>query len=86
MIKTDKAWAELDAVKNGKVYKIPTTPYSAMANPPSVNRVFGVLWLGNILYPEQYGIDITTELQSFYKLFYHIDIDKVKAAEILGNS
>ena len=83
LIKTDKAWAELDAVKSGRVYKVPTVPYSALGNPPSVNRVMGVLWLGNILYPEQYGIDITAELQKFYKLFYHVDIDSGKAAEIL---
>jgi ABC-type Fe3+-hydroxamate transport system, periplasmic component len=85
LIKSDKTWAALNAVKNGKVYKIPTVPYSALGNPPSVNRVFGVLWLGNILYPEQYGVDITKELQKFYKLFYHVDIDKEKAAEILGD-
>jgi iron complex transport system substrate-binding protein len=84
MIKTDKAWAELDAVKNGKVYKIPTRPYSAMANPPSVNRVFGVLWLGNILYPEKYGVNITEELIKFYRLFYHVDVNENRAAEILG--
>ena len=84
LIKTDKAWAELDAVKNGRVYLIPTVPYSALGNPPSVNRVMGILWLGNIIYPEQYGIDITSELQKFYQLFYHVEIDKEKAADILG--
>ena len=83
MIMTDKGWSGLDAVKNGKVYKIPVAPYSAMANPPSVNRVFGVLWLGNILYPEQYDINITSELQNFYDLFYHLNIDDNKAVEIL---
>lgn len=84
LILTDKTWAGLDAVKNGRVYKIPTVPYSAVGTPPSVNRVIGVLWLGNILYPEQYGIDITAELQEFYRLFYHVEIDKDKAAEILS--
>jgi len=85
LITTDKTWAELDAVKNGKVYKIPTAPYSALGNPPSVNRVMGILWLGNILYPEQYGIDIIAELQKFYELFYHVTIDDNQTAQILGN-
>ncbi|HML37949.1 MAG TPA: ABC transporter substrate-binding protein [Bacillota bacterium] len=84
LIKTDKTWGKLDAVKNGRVYKAPTAPYSALGTPPSVNRVIGVLWLGNILYPQQYGIDITSEFQKFYKLFYHVELDKEKAAEILG--
>lgn len=84
MILSDKAWSVLDAVKTGRVYKIPTSPYSVMANPPSVNRIFGILWLGDILYPDQYGVDISTEMQKFYKMFYHVDIDKTKAAELLG--
>jgi iron complex transport system substrate-binding protein len=84
LITSDKAWAGLDAVKKGKVYRIPDTPYSAMGNPPAVNRVMGILWLGNILYPEQYKIDITTELQKFYKLFYHVDISRQRALGILG--
>lgn len=84
MITTDGTWAELDAVKNGKVYKIPTRPYSAMGNPPSVNRVFGLLWLGNTLYPDQYQIDIKDEMQKFYKLFYHIDVNQNQINEILG--
>ncbi|QOX65965.1 ABC transporter substrate-binding protein [Anoxybacterium hadale] len=84
MILSDKAWSVLDAVKNGRVYKIPASPYSAMANPPSVNRIFGILWLGDILYPDQYGVDISLEMQEFYKLFYHVDVDGAKAAELLG--
>lgn len=84
LITTDKTWADLDAVKNGRVYKFPTAPYSALGNPPSVNRVMGILWLGNILYPEQYGIDITAEFQKFYQLFYHVELDGSKTAEILG--
>ena len=84
MIQNDKTWAGIDAVKTGHVYLIPDVPYSAMANPPSVNRVFGILWLGNILYPDQYDLDITAETQKFYKMFYHADLDSTKAAEILG--
>lgn len=84
MITTDKAWAGLNAVKNGRVYKIPDVPYSCMGNPPSVNRVMGILWLGNILYPAQYGIDIKSELIDFYSLFYHVKLNDDQAAGILG--
>lgn len=82
-ITTDSTWAELDAVKNGRVYKTPDVPYSVMGNPPSVNRVMGILWLGNILYPEQYNIDIVSELINFYHLFYHVEIDQTQAKQIL---
>ncbi|MDD3168336.1 MAG: ABC transporter substrate-binding protein [Eubacteriales bacterium] len=84
-IMSDKTWTELDAVKNGKVYKIPTVPYSILGNPPSVNRVMGILWLGDILYPEKYGVDIASEIQKFYNLFYHVELNDSQIAQILGN-
>ena len=82
-ITTDSTWAELDAVKKGKVYRIPDAPYSAMGNPPSVNRVMGILWLGTILYPDRYQVDIVSELINFYHLFYHVEIDEAQAKQIL---
>jgi iron complex transport system substrate-binding protein len=84
MVTTDKAWSELDAVKTGRVYIIPDIPYSCMGNPPSVNRVMGILWLGDILYPGQYGTDIKEEFREFYKLFYHVELMDEEIAEILG--
>lgn len=84
MVTTDNAWDVLDAVKSGRVYIIPDVPYSCMGNPPSVNRVLGILWLGDILYPEKYGIDIKSEFREFYKLFYHVELDDGQIAKILG--
>lgn len=83
LILTDKAWAQLSAVKAGKVYAVPDAPYNFIGRPPSVNRIIGILWLGNILYPEQYGVDMKKELITFYDLFYHVKIDEAKAKEIL---
>lgn len=83
-IETDKVWGELNAVKEGKVYKIPTVPYSFMSSPPSVNRMIGILWLGNLVYPEQYDIDVKEEVQNFYKLFYHVDLNDTRAEELLN--
>ncbi len=84
MITTDKTWGTLDAVKNGRVYKIPSAPYNLLGNPPAVNRILGTLWIGSLAYPKQYGIDMTAELQKFYKLFYHIELDQEKAAEVMS--
>jgi iron complex transport system substrate-binding protein len=71
-------------IKNGRVYIIPDIPYSCMGNPPSVNRVLGILWLGGILYPEQYGTGIKTEFREFYKLFYHVEPTDEQIAQVLG--
>lgn len=86
VLKTDVMWQELKAVKEGRVYKIPTAPYSFMNSPPSVNRIIGIQWLGQLVYPEKYTMDIKDAAAEFYKLFYHIDLSDEQIADILKNS
>ena len=57
-----------------------------MANPPSVNRILGISWLGNLLYPDIYDYDMITEAQRYYKLFWHYDLSQSEAEEMLGKS
>lgn len=83
LITSDRAWSILDAVKNGRVYQYPTAPYSALSNPPSVNRLIGVLWLGNLIYPEQYAVNMAEEMQQFYHLFYHVELDAVQTEALI---
>ena len=79
----DPMWQELDAVKNGKIFKIQTAPYSFMSSPPSVNRMIGIEWLSSLVYPEIYTSDIREEVKNFYQLFYHIDVTDEKLEAIL---
>ncbi len=82
----DGEWAQLRAVKNGAYYEIPNTPYSWMSMPPSVNRVLGVWWLGNLLYPELYDYDMVQIAQEYYALFWHYDLSAEEAAAMLSRS
>lgn len=82
-ITTDPVWGEINAVKEGHVYQIPSAPYSFMSNPPSVNRMIGILWLGNLVYPQQYEGDIKEEVKSFYDLFYHVQLSEEQIESIL---
>ena len=82
-ITTDSVWSELNAVKEGHVYLIPSAPYSFMSNPPSVNRMIGILWLGNLVYPEQYQENITADIKGFYDLFYHVQLTDAQAEDIV---
>jgi iron complex transport system substrate-binding protein len=82
-IQSDKVWGQLKAVQEGNVYRIPSAPYSFMSSPPSVNRMIGILWLGNLTYPSQYELDMNDEVKKFYQLFYHIDVDDTQVEEIL---
>ena len=46
---TEGDWAGLTAVQQGRYYEIPGLPYDWMSSPPSVNRVLGIWWLGNLV-------------------------------------
>ena len=54
--------------------------------PPSVNRILGVRWLGNIIYPEVFDIDIKQETKDFYEMFYHRELTDEEVEEILTNA
>ncbi|MEE8715956.1 MAG: ABC transporter substrate-binding protein [Coriobacteriales bacterium] len=85
-IVTDENWAQITAVKQGRVYAMPNTPFSWCDRPPSVNRFLGVQWVANLLYPDLYDVDMVEVTKEFYSTFYHVDIDDAKAIELLGNS
>lgn len=86
LITTDSAWSELKAVKDKKVYQTPTQPYGWIGRPPSVNRILGMQWLGNLLFPEDYKYDMVKQAQEFYKLFYHYELSEDEAKKMLENS
>lgn len=79
-------WSELFAVKYGTFYEVPALPYSWMSMPPSVNRVIGIWWLGNLLYPDIFDYDMVEKAQEFYKLFWNYDLSDEEAAELLSRS
>lgn len=82
----DAAWKQLRAVSQGTCYEIPCLPYNWMSNPPSLNMLLGVRWLGNLLYPEYYDYDMTAEAQRAYKLLWDYDLSDEEAQEMLANS
>ena len=72
LIWEDSIWSKLSAVQGGRVYEIPGLPYGWMSNPPSVNQVLGIYWLGNLLYPEIYDCDMADKAREFFRLFLAI--------------
>lgn len=84
LVTSDGAWKALDAVKEGRVALIPSTPYNVVLNPPSSNRLIGIYWLGNLIAPEIYNFDMTEKMAQFFKLFYGADLPKEEVEKILG--
>ena len=76
-------WQALEAVSEGRVYLIPTEPYSFIDSPPATNRIIGIYWLGNLLYPELYPVDIIEKTIEYYRLYYSYELTEEHAMEIL---
>ena len=85
-ITQDSLWQDVTAVQEGRIFVIPYKPYSYMNSPPSVNRMIGVWWLGELLYPEVYNVDIEEKIAEFYELFYHVVPDEAQIQDILSQS
>lgn len=82
----DAVWKDLSALKNNKYYEIPNGPYNWMGDPPSINRIIGLKWLGNLVYPKVYKYDMVKETQDFYSKFYHVKLSKAQVQDLLKNS
>ncbi len=85
-VKDDENWQKLQAVQNGKVYEVPGNPYNWIANPPSVNRYMGLVWLANLLYPDEFNYDLYEETARYYQLFYHCDLTQEQFNELTANA
>jgi iron complex transport system substrate-binding protein len=81
-VRNDARWAQVEAVRNGRVHLSPKLPFGWVDFPPSVNRLIGLWWLARIFYPDHFGQDIRALTRDFYSRFYHVtpsdaDIDRV---------
>jgi iron complex transport system substrate-binding protein len=82
----DDSWSKINAVKNGEVYEIPNFPFSWFDRPYSVNRILGLKWLGNLLYPEVFDYDIKKEVKDFYEKFYHYQLTEEELTRLVDTS
>ena len=73
-VRADTYWQGLAALKAGRVYLSPTTPYGWIDRPPSLNRLIGLQWLAGLFYPDHIKQDLREVTRSFYQLFYHVDL------------
>ena len=86
IIRTNPNWANIRAVRDGRVYTMPNAPYAWCDRPPGVNRFLGIQWVANMLYPDNYDVDMVNEAKNFYSKLYWVDISDEQAKDLLGNS
>lgn len=85
-VKDDAVWKNLKAIQSGNYYEVPFGPYNWLGFPPSVNRYMGMIWLGELLYPEQFNYDLYQEAKRHYQLFYHSELTKEMYDKLTKNA
>ncbi|HWR41119.1 MAG TPA: ABC transporter substrate-binding protein [Patescibacteria group bacterium] len=82
-ILNEEKWKNLTAVRARRVYEVPNAPFNWVDRPPSVNRIIGVKWMANLLYPDLYSYDMPAEVKRFYELFYHYRLSDQEVEALL---
>lgn len=81
---TDPRWKDLRAVRDKRVYLIPSAPFNWFDRPPSFMRLLGIKWLLNTLHPKRYPVDMVAETKAFYKLFLGVELSDADARTVLN--
>ncbi|WP_051379012.1 ABC transporter substrate-binding protein [Derxia gummosa] len=82
-VKTDPRWAGIRAVREGKVYWVPHSPFNWGDRPPSVMRVLGVQWLASLFHPQRVRLDIRAETKRFYRTVLGIELSDADVSAVL---
>ncbi|MGQ9699756.1 MAG: ABC transporter substrate-binding protein [Candidatus Bipolaricaulaceae bacterium] len=78
----DPLWKDLEAVKSGRIYKMPQLlfPWDI----PTPESVLGVLWMARVLQPGRVPMDLAEAIRTFYREFYRCELSSSELNELLG--
>lgn len=79
----EPAWQQLKAVREHRVYRIPSEPLNWFDRPPSFMRFLGVEWLASQFYPRAFLIDMAQETKRFYRVFLGANLTDQDVRQIL---
>jgi len=83
---TNAGWRHVRAVKNHQVYEVPQYPFGWIDRPPSVNRIIGIRWIANLLYPDLFHDDMRSATRQFYARFYRWQLSDAELDRILATA
>lgn len=63
-------WATLRAVKEKRVFLVPSSPFNYISRPPSFMRLLGIRWLIDSFYPYLRSSSFEAEKEEFLELFF----------------
>ena len=85
-VANSELWQELTAIQEENYYEVPSGPYNWMGMPPSVNRYMGMIWITQLLYPDQAQYDLYEETVKYYELFYHSQLTEEQYQDLISKS
>jgi len=78
----DPDWQAIEAVKVGRVYKVPH--FAAPWDVPLPDAALGLIWLADVLHPSLSGLDLAGEVRRFYRDFYGWELPEEVVTRALG--
>ena len=85
LVRTDRVFSQLKAVKSGKVYVVPVGAHT-WSNRTS-EQPLTVLWAAETFHPGRVaGMNLAAETKAFYRAFFDHDLSDAAIAEILSGT
>jgi iron complex transport system substrate-binding protein len=81
--RADPLWRATRAVRQGRVHVSPELPFTWVDSPPGLNRLLGVRWASEVLFPRVVAQDLAAETARFHRLFYHREPSAAQLAQLL---
>ena len=81
-MQSDPRWQGIKAVKDERVYEIPS--YVHEWGYPTPEWIMGTMWLADKLYPKTANLNMINETKEFYSKFYHYNLTEEEVSEILN--
>ena len=83
-VRQNPLWRGVSAVRSGRVHLSPKLPFGWVDFPPGVNRLPGLWWLGQKVFPAQFPEDMAVVARDFYRLFYQVDPSPAALQRVLA--
>lgn len=78
-------WQQVAAVAATRVYAPPDLPFNWGPRPPSVNRVFGVIWLAYVARGRPFDDELRADVSRLFAALYHVSPTAVQLEQLLAN-
>lgn len=79
-------WERASLPSSCTIAAIPAYPFAWLSRSPLTMQTLGALWLANLLYPGVYDYDMAETLIEYFNLFFHIELTRARAGELLSSA